>query len=213
MGGDLFCFPLGDYGTSCLNSINYVKLRLNFVKEAGGKEVTFVLLNDMFMKKIILMVIMMTTLTGLQTFARSSNNSPLASLLSSYFDIKNALVNSDGAVAAARAKELLTAIDAVDVKTLTAADAQGFTPLKDKLTTAARGIAGAKDIAAQRASFAKLSADFYTLGKNVKISGQPVYYTYCPMTKNYWLSSDKEIKNPYFGNQMLTCGTVKETLI
>jgi len=165
------------------------------------------------MKKIVLIFTLLTLTFGFQTFASTVKVSPLSSLLNTYFDIKNALVNSDGVTATAKAKELFIALDAVDVKALTPADIQVFTSLKAKLTEEAKAIAGAKDIAAQRTSFAKLSTDFYGLSKNVKISDQPIYYTYCPMTKNYWLSNDEVIRNPYFGKQMLTCGSVKETLI
>jgi Cu(I)/Ag(I) efflux system membrane fusion protein len=28
----------------------------------------------------------------------------------------------------------------------------------------------------------------------------------------YWFSKDKDIKNPYFGDEMLKCGETKETL-
>ena len=39
-----------------------------------------------------------------------------------------------------------------------------------------------------------------------------VYLEYCPMAKASWLSSEKEISNPYLGNKMLKCGSVKETI-
>ena len=46
--------------------------------------------------------------------------------------------------------------------------------------------------------------------------GKTVYYQFCPMAFNekgaFWLSTTKEISNPYFGDQMLTCGEIKETL-
>ena len=29
----------------------------------------------------------------------------------------------------------------------------------------------------------------------------------------YWLSNAKQIRNPYFGEKMLTCGEVKEKLL
>jgi hypothetical protein len=28
----------------------------------------------------------------------------------------------------------------------------------------------------------------------------------------YWLSTSEKIRNPYFGDQMLTCGSVKDEL-
>ncbi|MGY4386382.1 hypothetical protein ACVWYN_003435 [Pedobacter sp. UYP24] len=32
------------------------------------------------------------------------------------------------------------------------------------------------------------------------------------MKKSSWLSSEKAVKNPYFGSAMLACGSVQETL-
>jgi Protein of unknown function (DUF3347). len=32
------------------------------------------------------------------------------------------------------------------------------------------------------------------------------------MKKANWLSSEKEIKNPYYGSTMLTCGSVVDTI-
>lgn len=28
----------------------------------------------------------------------------------------------------------------------------------------------------------------------------------------YWINGDKSIRNPYFGEKMMTCGEVKETI-
>jgi len=48
------------------------------------------------------------------------------------------------------------------------------------------------------------------------LGGTEAFYDYCPMAFNnegaYWLSDQAAIRNPYFGDAMLTCGTVKETL-
>ncbi len=43
-----------------------------------------------------------------------------------------------------------------------------------------------------------------------------IYYQYCPMYNGgkgaNWLSKENIIKNPYFGDQMLTCGRTIETI-
>ena len=43
-----------------------------------------------------------------------------------------------------------------------------------------------------------------------------VYYQHCPMYNNgkgaNWLSKESAIKNPYYGSQMLTCGSTVETI-
>jgi hypothetical protein len=48
------------------------------------------------------------------------------------------------------------------------------------------------------------------------VSSGAVYKAYCPMANNNqgatWLSDSKEIRNPYFGDKMLKCGSLKEEL-
>ena len=50
------------------------------------------------------------------------------------------------------------------------------------------------------------------IANHFKVSSTPVYVQYCPMAKGQWLSDEKEIKNPYYGNSMLTCGSVKSEI-
>jgi membrane fusion protein, copper/silver efflux system len=67
----------------------------------------------------------------------------------------------------------------------------------------------------QRKAFASLSQAMYKIIKAFGM-GEEVYYQYCPMALEgegaYWLSNSKSIKNPYLGNNMLTCGSIKETI-
>jgi Cu(I)/Ag(I) efflux system membrane fusion protein len=46
--------------------------------------------------------------------------------------------------------------------------------------------------------------------------GKTVYYQFCPMYDNnkggYWLSETEEIRNPYFGKEMISCGETRELL-
>jgi Protein of unknown function (DUF3347) len=142
----------------------------------------------------------------------SSVKSPLSNLLTLYYDLKNALVNSDAAAASTKAGSLLNAINGVDTKTLSADERKAFLSLKDKLSYDARHISEVRKIEHQREHFASLSLNMYTLAKSVRLSGKPVYEDYCPMKKAYWLSAEAEIRNPYFGNQMPDCGSVKNTL-
>jgi hypothetical protein len=48
------------------------------------------------------------------------------------------------------------------------------------------------------------------------LGGTTAYYEFCPMAFNnsgaYWLSDNAVIRNPYFGDKMLTCGSVEEEL-
>lgn len=142
----------------------------------------------------------------------STRPSSLTPLLNSYYELKNALVNGDANAAASKAADLLKAINSVDMKALSAGEHKAFIPLQDKLSFDARHISEVKTISHQREHFASLSLNMYALAKAAKLSNQAIYEDYCPMKKAYWLSNEAAIKNPYFGNEMLTCGQVKETL-
>ena len=39
-------------------------------------------------------------------------------------------------------------------------------------------------------------------------AGDGLYLEYCPMADAYWISSENEIRNPYYGSGMLKCGEV-----
>ncbi|MBC6491569.1 hypothetical protein BC349_10955 [Flavihumibacter stibioxidans] len=60
-----------------------------------------------------------------------------------------------------------------------------------------------------------LSNSFYELVKNFG-GGRTLYHAHCPMANNnqgaLWLSESMEIKNPYFGSEMLTCGSIEEQI-
>jgi hypothetical protein len=82
--------------------------------------------------------------------------------------------------------------------------------------TAAAKIAATSSLNDQRKAFASLSKEMTTLVKASTLSMGEVYLEFCPMangnTGAYWLSNQKEIKNPYFGDRMLKCGSVKEII-
>ena len=140
------------------------------------------------------------------------NDTVFKPVLNAYYEIKNALVNSDATKTAANASQFVKNISSIDTKTLSAAELKLFVAVQKKLQQAAGNIAATKDINKQRDYFAGFSLDLYALAKEVKISSQPVYQEYCPMKKMYWLSNEKNIKNPYYGNAMLTCGSVTASI-
>ncbi len=84
-----------------------------------------------------------------------------------------------------------------------------------ELADLAKELQSFDDIAKQREVFQKISDKMYTMVKE-KGSNHDVYYVYCPMAFDnkgaYWLSEEEEVKNPYFGDAMMDCGEVKETI-
>lgn len=137
--------------------------------------------------------------------ARDTTQGNLSQLLAHYYGIKDALAVDNAADASAHAKEFIKAANGIDYKIISEGNINAL--LKDAGT-----IADSKDIKKQREVFANLSANMITVAKTVSLSPVPVYEQYCPMKKASWLSSEKEIKNPYYGKTMLTCGEVVETI-
>lgn len=160
------------------------------------------------MKKIFLMVAIFTTTLAQAVFAQhdhANHKTETTALLPLYYNIKDALVSGNSNLAASKANELLTTLNTPEAKAI--ASSSG-----DELLKYAGKIAESKDLKIQRENFAGLSESMVALAKNFQLSTEPIYQMYCPMKKANWLSSSSAVKNPYFGNAMLTCGKVVETL-
>jgi hypothetical protein len=160
------------------------------------------------MKKILFIVAVFATTFFQKSFAQDSTTqtqSQLSHLLTSYYNIKDALVAGKANSASISAEQFLKTANGIDYKVISEGNINAL--LYD-----ATAISESKDLKEQRMHFANLSTNMFAVAKAVKLTTQPVYYTYCPMKKAYWLSSEAVIKNPYFGNTMLTCGKVTETL-
>lgn len=118
-------------------------------------------------------------------------------------------------------QQLTTALveaDATEAKVAAAAIELGAQEISGagSISSLASKIAATNDIEAQRIEFAALSTHFIALLKKAGMDGGELYIAHCPMASNDkgadWVTSSREIKNPYFGESMLTCGTIKETL-
>jgi hypothetical protein len=146
------------------------------------------------------------------TVSAQEINPKLSALLTNYFAIKNELIKGKAEPVSLKAKAFTASVNAIDAAQLTGKEKETFTSLKEKLLLDATHIEKSNDIAHQRDHFKDLSNNFFALAKTIKLSPAPIYQQYCPMEKAYWLSNEKSIKNPYYGNQMLTCGSVTATL-
>lgn len=146
-----------------------------------------------------------------QTNITEQNSSQLTAVFDNYFSVKDALVKTDVATASSKAAALSSSVSAVDMGKLSTEEHTVWMKVMKDLAANAGGIATSKDIAKQREVFAALSKNIYEL---VKVSKRniPIYYQYCPMYKANWLSKENAINNPYYGSQMLTCGSTVETL-
>ena len=84
-----------------------------------------------------------------------------------------------------------------------------------EIGTLADEISKAGDVEKQRELFSQLTEKVEPVFKG-SIEGGEIYKQFCPMAfegkGGYWISDASEIRNPYFGDKMLTCGKVTETI-
>ena len=149
-----------------------------------------------------------------------SFNQSYASLLDAYYQVKDALVASDTAKASVAGRQLATAADSLKVSEIQG-DSSG--KLKEvakvfagTISGSAQGLVGEAGIDGKRKEFEMIADAIWNLTRAVRYGGQKVYWQYCPMAFNnkgaYWLSNQRDIKNPYFGAQMLECGSTEDSL-
>ena len=140
----------------------------------------------------------------------------LGSVFSSYIELKESFVDSDAEKVQSEAAETKEALAKVDMKLVSGVAHNDWmnylTPMQNSLNE----IQSADDIEVQRRSFSTLSDNLYKSAKAFGLGGKEAFYEFCPMAFNnegaYWLSDQERIRNPYFGDKMLTCGEVKEKL-
>ncbi len=140
----------------------------------------------------------------------------ITSIVDGYLEVKNALVAGKAAEAAQGASHMQTAIKGLDKSLLTAEQKVAFDAAEAGLSSSAAAIAtAATDLSAQRTQFYPMSQAVYQLVKAFG-GGRPLYHDHCPMARDnqgaLWISETRDVKNPYFGDEMLTCGTVEEII-
>ncbi|WP_312752537.1 DUF3347 domain-containing protein [Epilithonimonas hominis] len=140
----------------------------------------------------------------------------IAPIVKDYLALKNALVADNDKAAASAGKQLFSTFKNVDMKAIPANKHKQYMEIAVNAKENAEHIGdNAGKIAHQREHLASLSKDVSDL---IALFGttQKLYQDYCPMYNDgkgaVWISEAKAIKNPYYGSQMLTCGSVKKEL-
>lgn len=128
-------------------------------------------------------------------------DSTITRVYDNYNTLKTALVNTDAAEAKKQAAQLQTSLN----------DIEGAESLK----AATASLIAKDDIEEQREDFQNITARVKVLVEN-SIQEGTLFYQYCPMAFEgkgaYWISNEKTIRNPYWGDKMLTCGVVDQEI-
>jgi Cu(I)/Ag(I) efflux system membrane fusion protein len=132
-----------------------------------------------------------------------------------YILLKNALVEDKSEQATNNTKKLMSSFNKIDMNLLKNEAHKHWMTLEKEIKSAMNAISNSEDIKAQRDHFKHLSSH---LIQSIQWFGinEKVYVEFCPMADGnkgaYWLSKEEQILNPYFGDAMLKCGEVKQTI-
>ena len=134
------------------------------------------------------------------------------SALTPYFQMKDAFVASDVQKVATFSKATLEKLKSVSDSDLGKMEQTHISKIKQMLTS----ISESDDIKNQRGHFVVLNQNFVPIVKTIEGLNPKVYIQKCPMANNnrgaFWISKDKEISNPYYGEQMMTCGSTIDSV-
>jgi hypothetical protein len=145
---------------------------------------------------------------------RGTNN--LLSLLSSYYELKDALIATDAQKADIGASHVLTAAETMKHEL-----GDTHPPIRtalDTLMQQSEEIVNVKDETCEkkRAIFEQISDNIFNIARQSGLKHGSVYRQFCPMAFNdkgaYWISNEEEIRNPYLPKTMLHCGEVQDSL-
>lgn len=139
----------------------------------------------------------------------------LTDVYEAYLDMKNAFVETNAEKVSEEAKDVIAALENVNMGLLKGDAHMAWMDQLGTLNSSIETIGNSKDIEKQRQAFAEFNLAFYKSLKMFGLNGT-AYYQFCPMANDdqgaYWLSETEKIRNPYFGEMMMSCGEVKEVI-
>jgi len=133
----------------------------------------------------------------------------LKNVLDKYLNLKNALIETD------QEKSTNAVIELKNILTSSSKN-ESFLSNQDlkKLLLKVSELKKNSDVGKVRKEFINISEFMIHLVKKYSIDSSELYVQFCPMANSNdgakWLSAEKNIRNPYFGNMMLECGEVLE---
>ncbi|NDV16892.1 efflux RND transporter periplasmic adaptor subunit [Muricauda sp. TY007] len=133
-------------------------------------------------------------------------------LLEVYLNLKDALVASDQEKTQTLAKSAVGMASNISGLQMDDMGKSHISQLEKQLNE----LATKTSLEGQREVFVPFSENMIQIGQQMQGLDSKLYVQHCPMANNdkgaNWLSLEEEIRNPYYGDAMLTCGSVVGTI-
>jgi len=155
--------------------------------------------------------------TQAQSKLGEAGTQQLMAMVNDYYKLKDALVATKAGEADAAANKLIASAGTLQ-QTIATDTATALKPYLDTILAQSKAMTAMMDETCEkkRVNFESISVAMFEMLKKAELKNGNVYRQYCPMAFNdkgaYWLSNTDEIKNPYFGDKMLECGEVLDSL-
>ena len=135
----------------------------------------------------------------------AQEDSMMSALIKPYLTLKDELVRSDAKAASAAVTKMLSLLS--DKK---------YVFLRSDLKALLGSFQRTDDIEKQREFFRLISNEMIQWTSSTQSVSNKLYVQFCPMANNNkgakWLSAEEQIRNPFYGDMMLTCGSVVDIL-
>ena len=140
----------------------------------------------------------------------------LDKLLAGYLKLKNALIEGKEEESLTLTREFAANLQKIEGTGLTGEAADFWQEKKSFLLQHSEEGMEAKSLKLQRENFVYLSDAMIKTVAAFGLQNRTVFVDYCPMANSdkgaYWLSEVAEIRNPYYGDAMLSCGEIVEQI-
>lgn len=139
----------------------------------------------------------------------------LKQVVKNYIELKNALVQENSNESKEKAKSLFSYLNKINSKLLKGDALTSWKTMEKEIDSATKELSNSSDIKTQREHFKHLSSHLIQAVQKFGIN-EKIYVDFCPMAGDnkgaFWLSKEKKISNPYYGESMLTCGEISEVI-
>jgi len=141
----------------------------------------------------------------------------LVNVYTDYFAIQKSLADDDFTSVRESSKKLEAALEKVDMKLLKGDAHMAWMSQMGEIQKTTDAIRKSEKISTARAAFLPLSETLIHTGDNFGIKfDEPVVHVHCSMAFDgkggHWLQQGKEVRNPYYGKVMSSCGDVMKEL-
>ena len=136
----------------------------------------------------------------------------LNKLVEIYLELKDALVQGDEDKAATLSKEFYAELQQIEAGQLEGEAKEFWQEKQRSLLQHSAMNTNKENLQEMRENFVFLSEAMIKIVSTFGMGNEQIFVDYCPMANSdagaYWLSEIREIRNPYYGEAMLTCGEI-----